>query len=111
MFDDSPTPTNESLSTQLSSSEQIAPGKLELLESKSESSEYSRSIVGKVINNSSKNYGYVQITFKLYDKAGNVVGSTMANMNNLAPGETWKFNAPVFEDNTASYKASELTGF
>ncbi|CAB3390974.1 FxLYD domain-containing protein [Kyrpidia spormannii] len=39
------------------------------------------------------------------------MGSTLANANNLEPGATWKFRAPVFEDNVKQFKVVEITGF
>jgi hypothetical protein len=84
---------------------------LELLESSVDTREYSRYIVGKVRNNSKKQYGYVQVQFTLYDAAGNQVGSSMANVNDLEPGGIWAFEALIFEDRATNYKFSALTGF
>lgn len=50
-------------------------------------------ITGKVKNNTNKNYSYVQITFNLYDKDDNLVGTAMDNINNLEANGTWIFNA------------------
>lgn len=68
-------------------------------------------IVGKVRNNSQKNFSYVQVEINLYDKEGTQVGSTMANVNNLAPGGTWRFMAPITEKNVARYEVVQVTGF
>ena len=38
-------------------------------------------------------FSYVQVTFKLFDRTGNVVGTTLANQNNLNAGETRRFVA------------------
>ena len=54
---------------------------------------------------------YVQVSINLYDKNDSQVGSTLANVNNLEPGKTWNFEAPVMEQNVASYKIVEVTGF
>ena len=67
--------------------------------------------MGTVKNNTKKQYKYVQVEINLYDKDGNQVGSTMSNVNNLEPGATWKFKAPVFEEKAASFKIKEVTGF
>lgn len=53
-------------------------------------------------------YSYVQVTINLYDKDGNLIGSTLANVNNLEPGKTWKFKAIVIEDDTDSYEAVKI---
>lgn len=84
---------------------------LELIEHDSLVEEYSRYIVGKIKNNTNETYSYVEVTISLFDDAGNQVGSTMDNVNNLAPGTTWKFDAIILEDSVASYKISDITGF
>ncbi|MEI7814714.1 MAG: FxLYD domain-containing protein [Coriobacteriia bacterium] len=70
-----------------------------------------RYVTGTVVNNSDKNYGYVQVAINLYDAQGAQVGSTMANINNLAPGGTWKFKAPILEEACTSFKVKDVTGF
>lgn len=85
--------------------------KLEVLDHKVESDEYTRYVVGTVKNNTKKEYGYVQVEINLYDKDGAQVGSTLANANNLEAGGTWKFKAFVLEENAASYKIKDVTGF
>jgi hypothetical protein len=68
-------------------------------------------IVGKVRNNSQKAFSYVQVEINLYDKEDTQVGSTMANINNLAPGGIWRFMAPVTADNVNRYEVIKVTGF
>jgi hypothetical protein len=67
-------------------------------------------ITGTVRNNSTKQYGYVQIEINLYDNTGAQVGSTLANVNNLEAGGTWKFEAVTFTKFT-KYKVKDITGF
>jgi hypothetical protein len=73
--------------------------------------EYTRSITGVVRNNSDHKYGYAQVEINLYDKGGNVIGSTMANINNLEPGQTWKFSAPILEDAAVKFDVKDVSGF
>jgi hypothetical protein len=69
-------------------------------------------LVGKVKNNSTnKEYGYVQVEFGLYDKDKALVGSALANVNNLGPGQTWKYKAIIAEDSAATYELKGITGF
>lgn len=68
-------------------------------------------VTGKIKNNKSKNYSYVQVEISLYDSDGNQVGSTLDNMNNLEAGATWKFKALVTENNASQYKIVNVTGF
>jgi len=84
---------------------------LELLEATSKVEEYGRYIVGKIRNNTAHTYRYVQIQINLYDKAGNLVGSTMDNVNNLEPGAIWRFKAPILEESAARYKIVDISGF
>jgi len=73
--------------------------------------DYSGEITGIVRNDSSRTYDYAQIEFNLYDSAGNQVGSTFDNINNLAPGATWRFKAIVFEDEAAYARLEGITAF
>ncbi len=70
-----------------------------------------RLIRGTVRNNTSKQYGYVQVEINLYDQSGTQVGSTMANVNNLEPNGTWQFEAAVLEDSATNAKVKDVTGF
>lgn len=85
---------------------------LEVTESHSCSLGYgSRAVCGTVVNNSSRNISYAQVEINLYDRNGNLVDSTMDNINNLEANGTWKFQAPIIEDNVATYKVKNVTGF
>lgn len=69
-------------------------------------------ITGKAKNISNKNYSYASVEFSIYDADGNNLGSALANMNNLASGETWVFEATWFEYSTSepySCKLSDVT--
>lgn len=68
-------------------------------------------IVGVLKNTTGRSYKYVQIEFGLFDDEGNVVGSTMANVNNLDPDVTWKFSAPVFDGQAISAQVQNITSF
>lgn len=69
--------------------------------------------VGVVVNNKSRDLTYVQITFNLYDKEGNLVGTALDNINNLKSGGTWKFKAMAFCDNDeiAGWELDSITGY
>lgn len=69
------------------------------------------SITGKVANTTGKKLGYVQVEINLYDKGGTQVGSTLANVNNLEPGVTWKFEAPVVHERASSAKVAGISAF
>jgi hypothetical protein len=68
-------------------------------------------IVGYVTNAGAKTYGYVHVSFNLYDRQGNQVGSTFANVNNLEPGKSWNFEAPVLQSNATDFKLIGVSGF
>lgn len=69
-------------------------------------------IVGRVRNNTSRSYGYVQVQINILDSSGNtVVGSTLDNMNNLGPGEIWRFRAPVLTEGRFRYRIEDVTGY
>lgn len=82
----------------------------ELLDWEIVKEEYSTNIVGKVKNNTDEESSYVQITFNLYDESEALVGTAMANVNNLEAGGIWKFEAICMEEfKTAKFK--EITNF
>lgn len=73
--------------------------------------EFRNDIVGVVKNNTDKEYDYLQISFTLYDAQGNVIDTAFANINNIKPGGTWKFEAMFFEENVTSWELDEITGW
>lgn len=91
------------------------PGKgkdLEVTELRWETGEFgSRFVVGTLKNNTNKRYSYVQVEINLYDKEGNLVGSTLDNVNNLDPHGTWKFKAVVMEEDAVEAKLKGVTGW
>jgi len=73
---------------------------------------YSATIKGIAKNNSKKNYSYASVEFSVYDAAGNNLGTALANINNLASGDTWNFSASLFSfPNTrpTKFKLVEIT--
>lgn len=50
-------------------------------------------VTGTVKNTCGRDFSYVEVSFKLLDRDGNVVGTAVANQTNLKDGETWKFQA------------------
>lgn len=71
----------------------------------------SRMVCGTVVNNTNRTIGYAQVEINLYDNEGSLVDSTMDNINNLEPNGTWKFKAPILDNNVSSYKIKDVTGF
>jgi hypothetical protein len=77
---------------------------------KAVSEQYSSFITGAVKNSCGRTFRYVQITWKLFDGSGAVVGTALANQNNLDDGEVWKFKAHAFGD-FAKYRLDKITAF
>jgi hypothetical protein len=73
--------------------------------------EFSSNIVGVVKNNTNKTYDYLQISFTLYDANDNVVDTAFTNINNVKPGQTWKFEAMYFEESAVRWELDEITGW
>ena len=70
-----------------------------------------RYVTGTLTNNSGEKKAYVQVEINLLDKSGAVVGSTLANINNLEPGQKWKFKAVVLEKSATKFEVKNVTGF
>lgn len=68
-------------------------------------------ITGVVKNNTNKTYDYLQISFTLYDANDNVVDTAFTNINNVKPGQTWKFEAMYFEESAVRWELDEITGW
>ncbi len=68
-------------------------------------------IIGTLKNCGKKRYSYVSIEFSLYDRKGNLVGSTLDNVTNLDPGETWKFSANIIDDDCYKFAVSKINGY
>ncbi|WP_189008617.1 FxLYD domain-containing protein [Deinococcus roseus] len=84
---------------------------LELLSAKWSSDGFAGYVIGKVKNNTNHDYGYAQITFNLYDKEGNQIGTAVDNINNLKAGGVWAYKALALAEDVATYEFSEVTGF
>jgi len=102
--------TNTTQALETAATEPAKP-ELELLEINSKSDEYSKYAVGKIKNNSKKEYSYVQVEINLYNKSGELIGSTLSNINNLAPGETWSFKAIILEDEATKFSVKDINGW
>lgn len=83
---------------------------LELIDYTSESDGYTNYVVGHIKNNTDKTYSYVQVDINLYS-GDTQVGSTLDNVNNLAPGATWEFKAVVLENNADKFEIVNISGF
>lgn len=83
---------------------------LELIDYTSESDGYANYVVGHIRNNTDKTYSYVQVDINLYS-GDTQVGSTLDNVNNLAPGATWEFKAVVLENNADKFEIVNISGF
>ena len=72
---------------------------------------YSCTIRGTAKNTSNHSYSYASVEFSVYDSAGNNLGTALANVNNLGAGDTWRFEAVLFEfpsSRPASYKLVDI---
>lgn len=72
---------------------------------------YGSSVIGTIKNAGKRNYSYVQVEINLYNTEEEQVGSTLANVNNLAPGKTWRFEALVTDNNTVRYEIVDIIAF
>jgi len=85
-------------------------GNLVLMEHHIDSDEFCNYISGTVQNNSRSAYESVQIEYNLFDASGAQVGNSFDLTENLSPGATWKFRAPILEDRASNFKVISITG-
>jgi hypothetical protein len=83
-------------------------GDLNLIERHQEIRDGDRYLVGIVKNVSKKTFSYVEISYRLKDEEGNIVGNAMTNTGTLRPGETWKFSVEASKGK--SYELEKLEG-
>lgn len=57
---------------------------------------YTHTIEGILKNVSGKRLDYAQVSFVIYDMAGNNIGSAFDNVNYIDANGTWKFKATYF---------------
>lgn len=57
---------------------------------------YTYNIEGVLKNVSGKKLNYAQVSFVIYDSAGNNIGSAFDNINYIDVNGTWKFKATYF---------------
>lgn len=75
---------------------------------------YNVYVQGTAKNISNKNYSYASVEFSVYDADNNNLGTALANINNLASGDTWQFNAMLINTATSTpttYKLVKITVF
>lgn len=105
----------EDTSSKLPATSTTTPSKpnLEVVEHHSCSTEYgTNAVCGTVQNNSSRNYGYAQVSVNFYDKNGNLIDSSLDNINNLGAGQKWKFQVPFLTySNVSKYQVTGVEGW
>ncbi|MBO4570009.1 MAG: hypothetical protein J5689_02195 [Clostridia bacterium] len=75
---------------------------------------YSASVRGSAKNITNKNYSYVQLEFTVYDASHANLGTALANINNLAAGDTWNFEATLLSfpsSKPVSFILAKITTF
>lgn len=68
-------------------------------------------IVGLATNSSGAPIGKAFIKFNLYDAQGNLVGNTIATASNIAPGQAWRFKAPMVVRDATRYEVTEINAY
>lgn len=66
---------------------------------------------GQIKNIPDRTFRYVQVEVSVYDKSGALVDSSMDNVNNLEPGQVWKFRALVSDKRASTFKVKDITGY
>lgn len=67
-------------------------------------------VAGTIRSNVDRQLSHVEVTIAEDHSSGAQVGSTMDNMNDLEPYGTWKFKAPVLDNDATRFKVTQITG-
>lgn len=54
---------------------------------------YTVTITGTIENTTGKDLSYISVEYKIYDSSNAIIGTALANANNIGKGETWRFEA------------------
>ena len=68
-------------------------------------------IRGVIRNKSTKRLYYISVTFAVYDSSGNKLDSAEAFFSDLGPGETWRYEALILDNDAATYKLVGVESF
>ena len=81
---------------------------LEILDHHMETGEFGNLIIkGTAKNIGSSSLSYAEVRVKFYDKEGTLLDTSLDNINDLGPGETWNFKVMYLgtdTENVDSYK-------
>lgn len=81
---------------------------LEILDHHRETGEFGNLIIkGTAKNIGSSSLSYAEVRVKFYDKEGTLLDTSLDNINDLGPGETWNFKVMYLgtdTENVDSYK-------
>lgn len=92
----------------LGSSGATISGSLEMTSGPTCSGSYIR---GVIRNKSGKQLGAVRVDFALYDASGNNLDTALDMFGPLGPGETWRYEALILDNDAASFKLTAIEGF
>lgn len=53
-------------------------------------------VTGYIENTTGKDLSYISVEYKIYDSGNAVIGTALANANNISAGEKWRFEAMSF---------------
>ena len=68
-------------------------------------------IVGSIKNISNETFSMVTITFTLYDSAGNQIDTATSSVSNFRPGNTWKFEAYIWNSKASRFEFEKITAY
>lgn len=54
---------------------------------------YTVTVTGTIENTTGKDLSYISVEYKVYDSSNAIIGTALANANNIGKGETWRFRA------------------
>ena len=73
----------------------------------------SRRVEGVIMNEGETTYALVEVTFDLYDNKGNLIGSASHDVDDLGPGQRWRFSAEIgasISTDVVDYELASLKG-
>lgn len=72
---------------------------------------YTVTVTGTIENTTGKDLSYISVEYKIYDSSNAVIGTALANANNIDKDETWRFEASSlgwFDQRPAKVTFSEI---
>ena len=91
--------------------QQVKLEKLEILETFICFDDYRRAVCGTVRNNKNRSVYMVSVDISLFDNEGNLVSNITDFIEEIRPGQVWKFKAHIDTTDASTFNVNGVSGW